>query len=211
MTEPAVTPGTPWRVAAILATIAITGIIGICGWTVTTVTDWKTEQPGKPLDLSLPSRADYQAAAADSRRSDLKVVGRNGDLEWLAATSTAPWAPLEDARPTPQFEELSQHLASASALQPGAESQSVTAVPAGAAADHPKRSVQTRKPDRPDTAAPKSHRLATRPYYLEKTVEQGDAGDVSFRYRRRNCTAPNIVDVCFMPAENRRSIVVERY
>ncbi len=214
--DPAVGPGTTWRVAAILATITVAGVFGICSWTLMTVADWKTEQPGQPFDLSLPSRSDYQAAAADARRPDLKVVGRNGDLDWLTATSAAPWAPLDAARPIPQLEEPGQHLASVPALQPDAESQDaesrgVTPAPSTSAAEHAKRFVQTRKADHPGTAAPKPHRLAARPTYLEKTIEEGDAGEVSFRYRRRNCTAPNVVDVCFMPAENRRSIVVEHY
>jgi hypothetical protein len=46
---------------------------------------------------------------------------------------------------------------------------------------------------------------------MEKLVEQGDAGDVTFRYRRRNCTPSNMVDVCYMPLENRRGIVVEHW
>jgi hypothetical protein len=49
-----------------------------------------------------------------------------------------------------------------------------------------------------------------RSYYLEKFVEQGDAGEVKFRYRRRSCEPPNMPDVCFMPQANRRDIVVER-
>jgi hypothetical protein len=53
--------------------------------------------------------------------------------------------------------------------------------------------------------------MAVRPTYVEKLVEQGDAGEIRFRYVRRNCTPPNMVDVCFMAAANRRSIVVQRW
>jgi hypothetical protein len=52
---------------------------------------------------------------------------------------------------------------------------------------------------------------AGRPTYTEKIVEQGDSGELKFHYRRRACTPGHMVDVCYMPAENRRSIVVQRY
>jgi hypothetical protein len=52
---------------------------------------------------------------------------------------------------------------------------------------------------------------AERPTYTEKIIEQGDSGELKFHYRRRACTPGNMVDVCYMPAENRRSIVVQRY
>jgi hypothetical protein len=67
------------------------------------------------------------------------------------------------------------------------------------------------KPERSHAAMPRSHKPAARPTYIEKLVEQGDAGEVRFRYVRRNCTPPNMVDVCFMPAANRRSIIVQRW
>jgi hypothetical protein len=59
-------------------------------------------------------------------------------------------------------------------------------------------------------AAAKPHKTAGSGYYTEKLIEQGDAGGIKFRYLRRKCAPPNMVDVCFMPAENRRSIVVQR-
>lgn len=52
---------------------------------------------------------------------------------------------------------------------------------------------------------------AGRPTYTEKIVEQGNSGELKFHYRRRACTPGHMVDVCYMPAENRRSIVVQRY
>jgi len=58
---------------------------------------------------------------------------------------------------------------------------------------------------------PKPHRVAARPSYVEKVVEQGDAGEVKFHYRRQVCGPRHMVDVCYMPPENRRSIVVERW
>jgi hypothetical protein len=60
---------------------------------------------------------------------------------------------------------------------------------------------------------PKPHRVASSAprSYTEKVVEQGDSGDVSFRYRRRACTPGHMVDVCYMPAADRQRIVIERY
>jgi hypothetical protein len=60
-------------------------------------------------------------------------------------------------------------------------------------------------------AAAKPHKAAGAGYYTEKLIEQGDAGAIKFRLVRRKCTPPNMVDVCFMPAENRRSILVQRW
>ena len=60
------------------------------------------------------------------------------------------------------------------------------------------------------SAAAKPHKAPASGYYTEKLIEQGDAGGIKFRYLRRKCAPPNMVDVCFMPAENRRSIVVQR-
>ena len=67
--------------------------------------------------------------------------------------------------------------------------------------------VATSKPQ----AAKPPHRIAARPSYTEKVVEQGDAGEVTYHYRRQVCAPPHMVDVCYMPAENRRNIVVERW
>jgi hypothetical protein len=58
---------------------------------------------------------------------------------------------------------------------------------------------------------PKPHRVVERPSYLEKVVEQGDAGEIKFHYRRQVCGPRHMVDVCYMPAENRRSILVQRW
>jgi hypothetical protein len=59
--------------------------------------------------------------------------------------------------------------------------------------------------------ASKPPKLALRRFYLEKSVEQGDSGEIKFRYQHRACAPPNIVDVCFMPAKDRARIVVERW
>jgi hypothetical protein len=70
---------------------------------------------------------------------------------------------------------------------------------------------QPRERDQSRTTSPKLHKGFARGYYTEKVVEQGDAGEVKYRYVHRACTPPHMVDVCYMPAENRRSVVVQRY
>jgi hypothetical protein len=73
-----------------------------------------------------------------------------------------------------------------------------------------KRLMRDPKSETAAGAASNPAKLASRSYYVEKFVEEGDAGEVKFRYRRRACEPPNMPDVCFMPQENRRGIVVER-
>jgi hypothetical protein len=71
--------------------------------------------------------------------------------------------------------------------------------------------VRDSRPEAAPAPAPKPHRLAAHPTYVEKIVEQGDAGEVKFRYRRHVCAPPHMVDVCYMPPENRRAIVVKQW
>jgi hypothetical protein len=61
-----------------------------------------------------------------------------------------------------------------------------------------------------EAATPKSHKAA-QAEYIERVVEQGDAGAVTYKDVRRRCEPGSMVDVCYMPAKNRRSIVIERY
>jgi hypothetical protein len=70
---------------------------------------------------------------------------------------------------------------------------------------------QPRERDQSRATSPTLRKGFARGTYTEKVVEQGDAGDVKYRYVRHACTPPHMVDVCYMPAENRRSIVVQRY
>jgi hypothetical protein len=70
---------------------------------------------------------------------------------------------------------------------------------------------QPRERDQHRATSPKLHNGFARGSYTEKVVEQGDAGEVKYRYVRHACTPPHMVDVCYMPAESRRSVVVQRY
>src|SRR5262245_32067643 len=76
--------------------------------------------------------------------------------------------------------------------------------------ENPKRQAREPTPEPAAAATPRSPKQPARSYYMEKFVEQGDAGEVKFRYRRQSCEPPNMPDVCFMPQANRRGIVVER-
>jgi hypothetical protein len=72
---------------------------------------------------------------------------------------------------------------------------------------------QRRERDQPRATSPKLHKGfgGGGGTYTEQIVEQGDAGDVKYRYVRHACTPPHMVDVCYMPAESRRNVVVQRY
>jgi len=74
----------------------------------------------------------------------------------------------------------------------------------------PPQPAESQKRGGRDGTTPSSTRLAGRSYYIEKFVEQGDAREPKYRFRRQLCEPPNMPDVCFMPQESRRNIVVER-
>jgi hypothetical protein len=221
MREPTDSAATRWRLTAILGTIAVLGSVGV--FAAATVADLKFERPAASSDPSLPSKGDYLAAAIASQKPDPQSSGWEFDFDWL--NKGTPAALVEDRKPGRPDDQPGGLLAAVPIAhpdqpvwqpdrpvsQPDWTGRETTPALAGPFAQHPDRVRRNRKPDPPRAAAPKPHRLAMRPTYLERSVEQGDAGDVSFRYRRRTCTPPHMVDVCFMPAENRRSIVVERF
>jgi len=221
MREPTDSSATRWRLTAILGTVAILGSVGV--FAAATVADLNFERPAVSSDPSLPSKGDNLAAAFASQKPDPQSSGWEFDFDWL--TRGVPAAPVEDRKPGRPDDQPGGLLAAGPiaqpdrpvwqadrpVLEPDWAGRETTPAFAGQSAQHPEHLRRDRKPDPPRAAAPKSHRLAMRPTYLERSVEEGDAGEVSFRYRRRACTPPHMVDVCFMPAENRRSIVVERF
>jgi hypothetical protein len=202
------------RLTAILGTVAILGSVGV--FAAATMADLKFERPAVSSDPSLPPKGDNLAAAFASQKPDPQSYGWEFDFDWLKKGT--PAALDEDRKPGRPDDQPGGLLAAAPIAQPDRPvfqpdwtGRVTTPAFAGPSAQHPERVRRDRKPDPTRAAAPKPHRLAMRPTYLERSVEQGDAGDVSFHYRRRTCTPPHMVDVCFMPAENRRSIVVERF
>ncbi len=60
-------------------------------------------------------------------------------------------------------------------------------------------------------ARPKTPLRKEAPGYLERVIDQGDAGDLKVRYVHRRCGPSHMIDVCYMPAANRQSIVVQRW
>jgi hypothetical protein len=223
-------PGIRWRASTILATAVIFGSIGVIGWAAGSIVGANSDQAAvEPSSQSsvpssiqsadataLPSHDEYVAAViksqtADGSAGDAQNSGWQNGRDWLATGSPAALA----GNPNPA--QRGDRLVTAAP----AESDSVVPETADLRTIEPypaeplRQSKRFRREHKSEQAhaapAAKFHRLASRATFLEKTVEQGDSGQVSFRYRRRNCTPPNMVDVCFMPAENRRKIVVEQY
>jgi len=183
------------------------------------------------LPLSNEPSTDFAAALA-AAPFEPGLSDWNGDLDWLSKKSVttqtfvAPRTFGETAKPfwQAQAPDLPLPAPPVSRSEPEyRQAQTATpqspvehqAVHQGAAEPH--RRVQRDLRPEPVVAAaakaqpPKPHRVAARPSYVEKFVEQGDAGEVTFRYRRQICGPHHMVDVCYMPPENRRSIVVERW
>jgi len=102
----------------------------------------------------------------------------------------------------------------------GLPSRSVEPVsPSVAAAGEVKRPVRRSSPVLSAKPVPKLAQAA-RPKvpsqksargYIERVVDQGDAGDLKVRYVHRKCGPAKMIDVCYMPAANRKSIVVQRW
>ena len=170
------------------------------------------------------------AAALAAGPSEPGLSEWNSELDWLSKKAmAAPQGFRETAKPFWQAQApdlpvpaiLSSSVSRAEADSPAPALSAPPSQPSAARADRqaaPERRVPrearaesvhvaTSKPQ----AAKPPHRIAVRPSYTEKVVEQGDAGEVTYHYRRQVCAPPHMVDVCYMPAENRRNIVVERW
>jgi len=214
-----------WRFTAMLGVVAIVLSAGILSWVMVTIADLNYTAPSRSVELSMLPQHDQRndfandfannlVEADESGRAGLGISGWESDLSWLGKGSFAPQGFLDLAAPL-QFEPNSQPLAAAPASQSDWQSdppgqQTTSSVPE-AAVGHPQRLAQDHRAGASRAATPKPHKPTARSYYVEKSVEQGDSGDVKFRYRRRNCAPSNMVDVCYMPAEIRRGIIVERW
>jgi hypothetical protein len=221
MREPTDSAATWWRLSAILGTVAVLGSVGV--FAAATMADLRFERPAVASDPSLASKGDNLASAFASQKPDPQSSGWEFDFDWLK--NGTPAALVEDRKPGRPDDQAGGLVAAVPIAQPDQPvwqsarpvlesdwtGREITPALAGPSVQHPDRVRRDRKLDPPRAAAPKLHRLAMRPTYLERSVEEGDAGEVTFHLRRRACTPPHMVDVCFMPAENRRSIVVERY
>src|SRR5215470_14200587 len=218
------------RFTAILAAIAIAGTAGTFLWAIAIRADLKSGTSNRSADRALPSKPAARALRSkDERSNKFELMGRSERPQ----VSPPGWSEDRDQLP----ERTAPPLVSVNYTNPGlqnwgadmplpipparsdrepsqAKPPDVPAFAIPTPAENPRR--QTREP-RPDpgpepaaVATPRSPKLPARSYYTEKVVEQGDAGEVKFRYRRQSCEPPNMPDVCFMPQANRRGIVLER-
>jgi hypothetical protein len=195
------------------------------------------ETPNRTAKAGLPgtefARPDFAAmdafaprmpSAAQPGGMDTRVWEADENPDWLRAGSLLASAPAREPAPSWPGEPAGRVDAASAAPAPAAETpvelpapaparlaDSATPAIAGAHPSHEPKALRTAAPTHSATP-PRPHKVAAAPRtYLEKVPEQGDAGDVSFRYRRRACTPGNMIDVCYMPEANRARIVVERW
>jgi len=214
------------RFTAILAAIAISGTAGTFWWALQMRADLKSGTSSRSPDRALPSKSAGRAVRAKDERSNrYELVGRSErpqpgppglseDRVQLPERTAPPLVSVNYANPGSQNRGADMPLPIPPARPDREPSQTnvpnppVLALPLPA--ENPKR--QTHEPASEPAAVvnPRSSKLPARSYYMEKIVEQDDAGEVKYRYRRQSCEPPNMPDVCFMPQANRRDIVVER-
>lgn len=217
LSEPAAAAKTHRRLVVTLGAVIVLGLTGVIWWTTAILAGLQSDRP--KIDLSLqfpavpppPSADDYRVMALRSQKMDLQNAGWQMDLDWL--TKGLPSTPFDDPKlPARQDDHPDQLAAVAPSAPPEVVERDAGIGESDIGAPVRQRHFKREhKPEPSQATAPKPRRLAARHYYLEKSVEQGDSGDVSFHYRRRDCTPGHMVDVCFMPAENRRNIVVEHF
>jgi len=215
------------RFTTMLATIAILGTAGSLSWIILTRTDLKSRPSGAADRASSLSRSAGHASRSKSERSNkFASFGRSERPQSTASSWRDDWDQLRERSAAPRVlaDQPGASLQAGGADMPlpvpsiiRSDAESLQAKSPQPAAFSPPPSVESQKRLRdakPESATaattPNSPRPAARSYYIEKFVEQGDSGEVKFRYRRQSCQPPNMPDVCFMPQEVRRNIVVER-
>jgi carbonic anhydrase/acetyltransferase-like protein (isoleucine patch superfamily) len=201
----------PWLFTASLVLIAISASVGIIWWAMATVPSRNFYSPG-PSAESVPHAAaakkSDRAAANASEPIESRFSGWEGLFNRKAMISILPEDFAENQTADQRNQQPNQPRAAPPISLPDLDEPETKSTLPQAPAEGRKLRLPVLKADR---STPKSHKMAVRPTYVEKLVEQGDAGEIRFRYVRRNCTPPNMVDVCFMAAANRRSIVVQRW
>ena len=213
------------------------GTAGVVSWAMVTVADLRSDRAKRSVEsavptdeLALPPRNEQPEdfVATFGAVPEASFAGWQNDLDLLSKQPIVPPAFVDQSKAGWQDRAPDLPLAAPPISPSDLESRQATSaqlpvpqvigpqgpVPQVAApqapAGHQMHLVRDPKPEVVRIAAQKSHRLAARPSYVEKIVEQGDAGDVKFRYRRHACAPPHMVDICYMPPKNRRSIVVQR-
>lgn len=213
------------RFTAMLATIAVFGAAGTLWWAIETRADLKSGQTNRVADRASPSKSAGRALRAKEARSNkFASLGRGErpqpnpsgwieDRGQLPERSTTHRVFVNYADPSVENRGADMPLplppARSDLESRQAKAPESPAFAAPLPVENPKRQTRESKAE-PTTIASTSAKQPARSYYLEKFVEQGDAGEVKFRYRRRPCEPPNMPDVCFMPPSSRRNIVVER-
>jgi hypothetical protein len=216
-----------WRFTAILGAVAILGTAGIYTWATGTVADPKstasvpTERTVTRGEIASALKSNQpKDSALGSVLSDMSLFAWNNDLDWLSRRSVPLQASTEKPKLFWEDERPDLPVPAPSMSQPDTTTRQAAVQPPAveyqAPAEQPRRVARETRPEtvhaaKPTPQAAQPHRLAARPSYMEKIIEQGDAGEVTFRYRRQICAPPHMVDVCYMPQGNRRSIVVERW
>jgi hypothetical protein len=206
-----------------LGTVALLGTAGVLTWGMVTVADLRSSGSARSIDsavsadqLAVPPRIEQSEdfAAAFGALPEASVSDWKDDLDLLSKQPIAPPAYVDDLKAgLPDRAPDLPHPAppiSLSDLESQQAKSPVVPVPQ-LPVQRQMHHMRDPKPEVAQAAAPKPHRLAARSSYVEKIVEQGDAGDVKFRYRRHVCAPPHMVDVCYMPPENRRAIVVKQW
>ena len=214
------------RFTAMLATIAIFGTAGSLWWALETRADLKSGAANRSADRTSPSKsASRVVRSKDERSNKFASFGRNerpqpAPIGWNDERDQLPERPV-----TPRVFVGYANLG----LQNGAADMPLPIPPARSnpqtwqvksseppafapplPVENPKRQTRDPRPEPAVAATSSLSKPSARSYYVEKFVEQGDAGEVKFRYRRQACEPPNMPDVCFMPQASRRNIVVER-
>jgi hypothetical protein len=212
------------RFTAILAALAISGTTVTFWWAIQTRSDLKAGAIQRSADRSSSSKPAARGLhPKDERSNKFELMGRSERLQ------PSPPGGVEDGDPLPERSAARVFVNYASPpSQTGGADMPLPIPPAPSdpvawqvkapdpliaapplPAENQKRQTRELRPE-PTTAATPSPKPSVRSYYMEKVVEQGDAGELKFRYRRQSCEPPNMPDVCFMPQANRRGIVVER-
>jgi hypothetical protein len=217
------------RFTLMLATFAILGTAGSLTWAIATRADMKSDVSSRSSERIAATRPVGRAIRLKDERSNKFASAVRNDRPRAALSvwgddpatsqerSVATFALASASSSGVQFvgADMPLPVPPASLSVPdrkpakSAPQQSWTP-PQPPVAESQKRLVRDPKSETAAGSASNPTKLASQSYYVEKLVEQGDAGEVKFRYRRRACEPPNMPDVCFMPQENRRGIVVER-
>jgi hypothetical protein len=215
------------RFTARLATIAILGTAGSLSWIIVSHVHLKSGASGRSVDRAPLSRSAGRGSRLKNERSNKFASFRRSERPQPTASgwsddrgqwrerSVAPQVFADYTNISLQDRGADMPLPVPPITRAGLEtSQAKFPLPQVSAPPPPvesqKRLMRDPRPEPAAVATPNSPKLAARSYYIEKLVEQGDAGEVKFRYRRQSCEPPNMPDVCFMPQESRRNIVVER-